>query len=71
MSVWRSTRAGLRRLFRRDAAERDLNDELQHYLALATDDHIRRGLSPESAAREARVRAGSLDAAKSEARGFG
>ena len=71
MSIWRSTRAGLRRLVHRDATERDLNDELQHYLTLATEENVRRGMSPDAAAREARVRAGSLEAAKSEVRAFG
>jgi putative ABC transport system permease protein len=71
MSLWRSTRSGLRRLFRRDAAERDLHEELQHYLTLATQEYVRRGMSSDAAAREARVRAGSLEAAKSEVRSFG
>ncbi len=71
MSLWRSTRAGLRRLFNRDAADRDLTDELQHYVAMATEYHLQQGLTPEAAARAARVSVGSLEAARTEARAFG
>jgi predicted permease len=71
MSIWRSTRAGLRRLLRRDDAERDLHDELQHYLALATAENERRGMPADAAARAARVQIGSLESAKSEVRAFG
>ena len=71
MALWRSARAGLRRLLRRDAAERDLRDELAHYVAMATEDNIRRGLAPDAAARAARVSMGSLEGAKAEVRAFG
>ena len=68
MPLWRALVSGLRRLFFRDAADRDLDDELGHYLALATDEGIRRGLTPDEAARAARARMGSLEAAKTEVR---
>ncbi len=68
MALWRAFTSGLRRLFFRDAADHDLDDELGHYLALATEDGIRRGLTPEEAARAARARMGGLEAAKTEVR---
>jgi len=68
MPLWRALVSGLRRLFFRDAADRDLDDELGHYLALATEEEIRRGLTPDAAARAARARMGSLEAAKTEVR---
>ena len=62
--------AGLRRLanrtvafLRRDPLDRELGDELDSHLALAEDEHIRRGRSPEEARRLARVELGGYDAA--------
>ena len=71
MSLWRATRAGLRRLFRPSAADRDLRDELAHYVEMATENNLKSGMSPEAAARAARVRAGSVEAAKTEVRSAG
>ncbi|HKW02746.1 MAG TPA: ADOP family duplicated permease [Vicinamibacterales bacterium] len=68
MALWRTLSSGLRRLFAGGAADQDLDDELRHYLALATEEGIRRGLTPEAAARAARVRMGSFEAAKTEVR---
>jgi predicted permease len=69
MTFIRALLSGLRRLLWRSRAERDLNDELQHYLELAERDHARAGLSPDAAARAARVEMGSLDAAREQVRG--
>src|SRR5262249_19738283 len=46
------------------ALDRDLQDELATHLELATDDYIRRGLSPEEARRQAALQFGSRDAAR-------
>jgi putative ABC transport system permease protein len=70
MSLLRATRAGLRRLLRRDAAERDLDDELRHFVEMATQDNVRLGMTPDAAAREARRQTG-VEVAKAEARSFG
>ena len=40
---------------RRDDEQRDLDEELQSYLLLSTDEKVRAGMSPEAAARAARV----------------
>ena len=71
MAIWRSARAGLRRLLRSGEAERDLRDELAHYVEMATEDNIRRGMAPDAAGRAARVSMGSLEGAKAEVRAFG
>jgi putative ABC transport system permease protein len=71
MSFWRTSTAGLRKLVRKDAAEADLADELRHYLAMATEDNIRKGMAPDEATRAARIRIGSLEAAKAEVRASG
>src|SRR3712207_2775019 len=68
MSIWRSARSGLRSLFRRERVEQELDDELRHYLALATQENVRRGMSPEAAERAARLEAGGIEQIKEEVR---
>jgi putative ABC transport system permease protein len=50
--------AKLRAFFRRGDFDRDLAQELETHLALLTDEHIRRGMTPGDAARAARIRLG-------------
>jgi predicted permease len=64
----RTILAGLRTLFRRDAVERELDDELQHYLALSAQERIDAGMSPDAAARAARAEMGSVEATKERVR---
>src|SRR3954463_4190207 len=64
----RSFLAGLRTFFRRDAVERELEDELRHYLELSTEERIAAGLPPDAAARAARVEMGSVEATKERVR---
>jgi predicted permease len=71
MSILRSAGAGLRRLFNRDAAERELDDELRHYLAMATEANVRKGMSRADAERAARLQMGGLEANKVDVRGGG
>ncbi len=71
MALLRSIRDGLRGLFRRRAVEAELDDEVQDYLAQATRERIRGGMTPESAARAARLELGSVAAVKEEARSGG
>jgi predicted permease len=58
----------MRRLLWRSAADRDLDEELRGYLEAATEAHRAAGLSPEDAARAARVEMGSLAAVKDQLR---
>ena len=60
----RSIRAGLRALLRRDAVRQDVDDELAHFLALATEERERAGVPPAEAARQARVEMRGLTAAR-------
>ncbi|HUL74779.1 MAG TPA: ABC transporter permease [Vicinamibacterales bacterium] len=71
MSSLRALRAGLRRLFRKSAVERDLDDEVRDYLAAAIDEHIRAGRTPEEAARLARLDLGGIEAMKEHVRSGG
>ena len=58
----------LRTLFRRDAAEEDLDDELRFHLERAAEQHEARGLSAREARRRARLEFGQVDAIKDECR---
>jgi len=71
MSLWRHLTRGLRVLTNRTAADRDLDDEVQHYLDQATDAHLARGLSPADARRAARREIGSTTAVREQVRDYG
>lgn len=58
----------LRTLFRRSDLERDLDEELQSYLLLATDEKVRAGMSPEAARRAALIDLGGVEQVKEEVR---
>jgi putative ABC transport system permease protein len=62
---------GLRALFRKKVAERDLDEELRAYLANAIDHKMQAGMSRERAVHEARMQMGSLEAVKEEVRDAG
>ena len=64
MSLLRHAHSGLRTLFRREAAERDLDDELRDYLARAAEQRVRDGMSRAAAEREARLELGGIAATK-------
>jgi putative ABC transport system permease protein len=71
MSPWRQLTRGLRALFRRSRTDRDIADEVQHYLEEATAAHLARGLSPDQAVRAARLEVGNLTGVREEIRGYG
>jgi predicted permease len=56
--------ARIRSFFNRSAAEEDLDAELRAHLGLATEDNIRRGMSPAEARRRALVSLGGLEQAR-------
>ena len=58
----------LRALFRRNAAEDDLDDELRFHLERAVEQHVARGFSLPEAYRRARLEFGQLDAVKEDCR---
>ncbi|HWA15143.1 MAG TPA: ABC transporter permease, partial [Gemmatimonadales bacterium] len=53
-----------RMLFRRGQVESEMEEELQHHLTLETERQAARGLSPEAAARRARVDFGGMEAVR-------
>jgi putative ABC transport system permease protein len=64
MSLLRTIAAGLRSLLRREEVGRELDEELDEFLEMATEEKIRQGLSRRDALREVRFERGSLEIAK-------
>jgi putative ABC transport system permease protein len=71
MSFWRQLARGLRRLTSRENADREIDDEVRHYLDEATAAHIARGLSPADASRAARIELGGVANVTEQMRGVG
>jgi len=66
MSLLPRLRGGLRALFRKDEAERDLQDELSSWLEAAAQQKMRDGMGEAEARRAARLELGSAEAIKEE-----
>jgi len=71
MSLWRHITRGTHVLTRRAAADQDVADEVQHFLDETAADLVARGLSPDAARREARLRVGNAAAVRDELRASG
>ena len=56
--------AGLRSLFRNEKVERELNEELEDFLEMATQEKMMKGMSRQDATREVRLERGSPEIAK-------
>jgi predicted permease len=66
-----SIRQGLRRVgafFRKESLDGDLNAEVEAHIAMATEENVKRGLSPEEARRQALIRFGGVEQAKEQQR---
>ncbi len=68
MSLWRQLTRGLRVLTNRDAADRDLADEVGDYLERATAELVARGVPPDEARRRARLEVGNVAAVRDQVR---
>ena len=71
MSLFRQVKRGLRALFNRQAADRDIADEIAHYLGESTASFTASGHSPDEALRAARLELGSTTAVHEQIRGYG
>jgi hypothetical protein len=71
MSWWRQLTRGVHVLTNRTAADRDVADEVQHYLDQATEAWVARGLPPEAARRAARIELGNTTVVREQVRGYG
>jgi len=58
----------IRTLIRRDAVERELDEELAFHLEMETEKNIREGMSPEEARRQAAIEFGGVDRYKEKVR---
>jgi putative ABC transport system permease protein len=70
MSV-RSLRLGLRRLFCKDRVERELTDEITHYVEMSAGEYMRQGYSRDEAERKARASVGGVESLKETVRSAG
>src|SRR5205809_7496782 len=71
MSIWRQLTRGVRVLTRRTAADREIDDEVQHYLEESTAAFAAHGLSPEEARRAARLEMGNATVIREQVRSAG
>jgi predicted permease len=71
VSLWRQFTRGVRVLGNRKAADREIDDEVSHYLEEATADFVAKGFSPGEARRAARLKLGNTTAVREEIRGYG
>ena len=71
MTLLHRLASGLRALFSRTSAERELDDELNAYLHSAIEQKVAAGMSREAATREARAEMGSVEAVKDYVRDAG
>jgi putative ABC transport system permease protein len=71
MSLWRQLTRGFSVLIHTDAADKDVADEVEHYVEQATGAFIAGGLSPEDARRAARLQLGSPTVAREQVRAYG
>ena len=70
MSLWRQLTRGLRALSQRDA-DRDIDDEVAHFLEQAASEHRARGLTPADARRAARLEVGNPSVVREQVRSSG
>jgi putative ABC transport system permease protein len=68
MAFWRPLTRGLYALSHRDITDRDVDDEMTHFLEEATAAHIAEGLTPEQARRAARLEFGNPSVVREDVR---
>jgi len=71
MSLWRQVARGVRGLAHRADVNRDVDDEVQHYLEQATAAHVARGLGPDAARRAALIELGNPTVVRDRVREVG
>src|SRR5258708_7384391 len=68
MSFMRTLACGLRALLRKEAVDRELDEELSGFIEMASNEKIKHGMSREDALRVVRLEMGRLEPAKEGAR---
>ena len=71
MSLWRQFTRGVSVLADPRAADREVAEEIDHYLQEVTAGFVAKGLSPDDARRAARLELGSQTAVREQVRGYG
>ncbi len=71
MDLWRQLTRGFSALIHGQAVDKDVADEVEHYLEEATASWVARGLSPQDARRAARLELGSPSVAREQVRSSG
>jgi len=71
MSLWRQLARGVRALVHRTDADRDVSDEVEHFLDQSIAAHLARGLSPDEARRAAVLEMGNATVARERVREYG
>ena len=71
MRLWRQIHRGLRGLLRRAHADRDLADEVQHYLDRTAEANEALGMPPDEARRIARLAVGTTSSVEDQVRSYG
>src|SRR3990170_3513727 len=71
MSLWRQLTRGFSVLTNRSAADRDVDDEVQHYVDEAAEAYVARGLPPDEARRRARREIGNATVVREQVRDYG
>ena len=71
MHPFRQLARGLRALTHRSATDREITDEVEHYLAQAAAEHERRGVPRREAVRLARLELGNVTTTREQVRGYG
>src|ERR1700680_1073452 len=71
MSLLRHIASGLRSLFRKEQVSQELDEELNGFLEMATEEKMKQGMSRKDALRAVRLERGSLEVAKEVVRSAG
>jgi putative ABC transport system permease protein len=71
MSLLRSIASGLRSLFRKEQVDGELNEELRHFLEMATEEKMKQGMNRKDAVRAVRLERGNIEVAKEIVRAAG
>jgi predicted permease len=68
VAIWRTVTSGLRRMMNSETSDREISDEMEHFIEQATRDGISRGLAPSAAKREAQIAFGNTTHVKEAVR---
>lgn len=71
MPLLRNIASGIRSLFQKKRAERELDEELRGFMEMAAEESVKQGRSQKDALRSVRLERGSLEAAKERVRSAG